>query len=269
MNGTALHVADEQRLGLNGSLTDTQSRLGQYMTPAGIAELMASMVRTRRWDRGCAVRVSGATEAPDVTVAVRACSVDTVPVEGIAYRTADGRVTVDRVEFGSLHWTGIDQTWNFMCAECHSTELRKNYDAATDTYATTWAEIDVGCEACHGPGSAHVAWAERQESWLPWGKGGDDGLTVHFDEREDVHWTIDPATGNATRSAPRTGATELETCGICHSRSARIAEGWRPGQQLLETLATGPVRGRRQDAGRGLQLRLVSSEQDVHTRRHL
>ncbi len=63
-----------------------------------------------------------------------------------------------------LHWTGIDQTWNFMCAECHVTELHKNYDAAGNTYATTWAEIGVGCEACHGPGSAHVAWAGRQQS---------------------------------------------------------------------------------------------------------
>jgi predicted CXXCH cytochrome family protein len=134
-----------------------------------------------------------------------------------------------------LHWTGIDQTWNFMCAECHSTELHKNYDAAANTYATTWAEINVACEACHGPGSAHVAWGERQQSWLPWGKGGDNGLTVRFDERAGVHWVIDPATGNARRSAPKTGATELETCGICHSRSARIAEGWRPGQQLLDT----------------------------------
>jgi predicted CXXCH cytochrome family protein len=135
----------------------------------------------------------------------------------------------------SRHWTGIDQTWNFMCAECHSTELRKNYDAAANTYATTWAEIDVACEACHGPGAAHVAWAERQESWLPWGKGGDNGLTVRFDERRGVHWTIDPATGNAARSAPRNSAKELETCGICHSRSAKFAEGWRPGRQLLDT----------------------------------
>jgi hypothetical protein len=109
-----------------------------------------------------------------------------------------------------LHWTGIDQTWNFMCAECHSTELHKNYDAATNTYTTTWAEIDVACETCHGPGSSHVAWAERQRNLVPWGKGGDDGLTVHFDEREGVHWTIDPATGNAERSAPRTSAKELE-----------------------------------------------------------
>jgi tetratricopeptide (TPR) repeat protein len=134
-----------------------------------------------------------------------------------------------------LHWTGLDQTWNFMCAECHSTELRKNYDAAKNTYSTTWAEIDVACEACHGPGSAHVAWAKKQKSGSVSGKVEDDGLTVHFDERKDVSWTIDSATGNARRSTPRTSGKELETCGMCHSRSAKIAEGWRPGQQLLDT----------------------------------
>jgi predicted CXXCH cytochrome family protein len=134
-----------------------------------------------------------------------------------------------------LHWTGLDQTWNFMCAECHSTELRKNYDAAKNAYATTWTEIDVACEACHGPGSAHVAWAERQKGVVPWGKGGDNGLTVHFDERKGVSWTLDPTTGTVRRSAPRASAKELETCGICHSRSAKIAEPWRPGQVLLQT----------------------------------
>ncbi|MBL8658727.1 MAG: tetratricopeptide repeat protein [Rhodospirillales bacterium] len=134
-----------------------------------------------------------------------------------------------------VHWTGIDQTWNFQCAECHSTELRKNYDAASNTYATTWAEINVGCEACHGPGAAHVAWAERRKT-ADWPQsGGDDGLSVHFDEREAVSWAIDPTTGNARRSAPRTSAKELETCGVCHSRSGKIAEPWRPGHSLLET----------------------------------
>ncbi len=64
-----------------------------------------------------------------------------------------------------LHWTKLNQNWNFMCAECHSTGLRKNYDAKTDRFATTWAEISVGCEACHGQGSAHAAWARERESW--------------------------------------------------------------------------------------------------------
>ena len=49
-----------------------------------------------------------------------------------------------------------------MCAECHSTGVRKNYDAANDRFATTFAEISVGCEACHGQGSRHVAWAREQ-----------------------------------------------------------------------------------------------------------
>jgi hypothetical protein len=72
-----------------------------------------------------------------------------------------------------LHWTKLNQNWNFMCAGCHSTGIRKNYDAATDRFATTWAEISVGCEACHGQGSRHVGWARAQQSWWPFGKSED------------------------------------------------------------------------------------------------
>jgi cytochrome c553 len=60
-----------------------------------------------------------------------------------------------------LHWTGIDQNWNYQCAFCHSTNLKKNYDPAAGSFQTTWSEISVGCEACHGPASSHMAWASR------------------------------------------------------------------------------------------------------------
>ena len=60
-----------------------------------------------------------------------------------------------------LHWTKLSQNWNYMCAECHSTNLQKNYDTATHTYKTTWSEINVACEACHGPGSQHVAFEQQ------------------------------------------------------------------------------------------------------------
>ena len=59
-----------------------------------------------------------------------------------------------------LHWTRPAQNWNVMCSECHSTGVRKRYDPEQDTYQTTWSEISVGCEACHGPGSLHVEWAK-------------------------------------------------------------------------------------------------------------
>src|SRR5262249_46389394 len=61
------------------------------------------------------------------------------------------------LEPGPSHWTGYAQNWNYMCADCHSTNLRKGFDAATASYATTFAEMSVSCEACHGPGSLHVA----------------------------------------------------------------------------------------------------------------
>ncbi len=63
----------------------------------------------------------------------------------------------------ALHWTGPYKSWNARCAECHATGYEKNYDAATRSYASTQAEIGVGCEACHGPGSAHLAWTEGLE----------------------------------------------------------------------------------------------------------
>ncbi|MAM11310.1 MAG: hypothetical protein CML23_12775 [Rhizobiaceae bacterium] len=57
-----------------------------------------------------------------------------------------------------LHWTGPYKNWNARCAECHATGFEKNYDPATASYHSTQAEIGVGCEACHGPGSDHVEW---------------------------------------------------------------------------------------------------------------
>src|SRR5579872_1580139 len=65
-----------------------------------------------------------------------------------------------------LHWTKLNQNWNFMCAECHSTGVQKNYDATNDRFHTTWAEISVGCEACHGKGSRHLSWAHSQQIWF-------------------------------------------------------------------------------------------------------
>lgn len=62
-----------------------------------------------------------------------------------------------------LHWTGPYKNWNARCAECHATDFSKNYDAASDSYASVQSEIGVGCEACHGPGATHVEWATTKE----------------------------------------------------------------------------------------------------------
>jgi predicted CXXCH cytochrome family protein len=143
-----------------------------------------------------------------------------------------------------LHWTKLNQNWNFMCAECHSTGVRKNYDAAANRYATTWSEISVGCETCHGAGSRHVAWARKQQSWWPFGKVADPmkGLAVRFDERKNVSWPQDPKSGEPRRSAPPALLRkEVETCGLCHARRGQQSEIWIPGQWLSDTHRVTPL----------------------------
>jgi predicted CXXCH cytochrome family protein len=133
-----------------------------------------------------------------------------------------------------LHWTRPAQNWNFMCADCHSTGLRKNYDPVTDRFHTQWAEIDVACEACHGPGSQHLAWAQAKRAGETRDKDGNKGLTVRLDERHDVAWTVNSETGNAVRSKPLQGEREIEVCAQCHSRRGQIAEGYVPGKPFLD-----------------------------------
>ena len=164
-----------------------------------------------------------------------------------------------------LHWTRPAQNWNFMCADCHSTDLRKNYDPATDKFQTRWAEISVGCEACHGPGSRHLQWTVTQSPPLPkGGKGGFEsaaeiplnppfskgeesskGLNARLDERRGITWNQNATTGNAARSQPRANEREIEVCAQCHARRAQIAEGYEAGKPLLDyyrpALLTSPL----------------------------
>jgi len=127
-----------------------------------------------------------------------------------------------------LHWTQPSQNWDTMCADCHSTGLIKRYDLDTDQFDTSWQSINVSCEACHGPGSPHVAWAVSPDD------SADKGLGVIFDERRGVNWELHESTGNSRRSEPRATAMEINTCAPCHSRRSRIAAAPAPGDEFLQ-----------------------------------
>ena len=136
-----------------------------------------------------------------------------------------------------LHWTGRGQTWNYQCADCHSTDLKKNYDLATNTYATSWTDLDVACEACHGPGSQHVAWAKAHAAGGTYPSGTDSsrmGLINWLKPTDTGHWEMNPATGIARRTE-KLVSTELETCAACHSRRKVIATNPIPGEPYLDS----------------------------------
>ena len=113
-----------------------------------------------------------------------------------------------------LHWTQAAQNWNGMCAECHSTNLKKGFDHTTDTFTTTWSEIDVSCEACHGPCSDHVTWAETPD--MAREKAPNYKLWVKTRE-------ISPK-------------SELAICAHCHARRASISDFNHQDKNIMDSI---------------------------------
>lgn len=113
-----------------------------------------------------------------------------------------------------LHWTGNSQNWNTMCASCHSTDLQKNYDQQTDTYNTTWKEINVSCESCHGPGSSHIEFVNSKQ----YKKGTRIENAGLFYGRDTL---------------PQ---MQLNTCAACHARKSDVAPQLLRSKEILDDL---------------------------------
>lgn len=106
------------------------------------------------------------------------------------------------------HWSRPQQNANLMCVECHSTGFQRNYDPATDSYASRWNNLGVGCQACHGAASRHLAWAAK---------------TL---DAPHAGFSLDLAKADRIRS--------VETCARCHSRRVPLDDGYHDGQRLMD-----------------------------------
>jgi tetratricopeptide (TPR) repeat protein len=140
-----------------------------------------------------------------------------------------------------LHWARPQQNWNRTCAECHSTNVERGFDLATQRYTTTWTDIDVSCEACHGPGSQHVSVAERVARGESQPASGGWGVIVNAND-PGRRWTIRPGDSIASRDEPRMSDREIETCAHCHSRRTTLTENHAPGHTLLDDDILGLLR---------------------------
>ena len=138
----------------------------------------------------------------------------------------------EKVKAGDkIHWTGIDQNWNHMCSECHSTNLHKNYDAEKNTFSTSWTDMNVGCESCHGPRSEHVSWAELPAST----RGPDNKLAIKLSSANRMHWQRSaPDLVAHPEKSDRTN-NEIDLCSRCHSRRSETSENYEYGKSLVNT----------------------------------
>ena len=106
-----------------------------------------------------------------------------------------------------LHWTNQAQNWNSMCASCHSTNLDKGLNTNTLTYNTTFSEINVACESCHGPGSAHV--------------------NLVNDENYSH-----AKTGLFAKA--KTNVEQVESCAPCHARRTELTDKFKVNEKFLD-----------------------------------
>ncbi len=156
----------------------------------------------------------------------------------------------------TLFFTAPAQSWNHVCADCHSTLVERRYDVATDSFDTRWAELSVGCEACHGPGAEHVRSA-RTGSAAP--------FAVQL--KPSAPW-IPSATGSPTPR--RQDGVQVEVCAPCHSRRTPLKEGFLASDPFLDSFepdllrpgryhADGQVEGEVYEWGSFLQSRMYRS----------
>lgn len=110
-----------------------------------------------------------------------------------------------------LNWTGNGQNWNTMCASCHSTHVKKGYDSETDSYQTTYNDINVSCESCHGPGKNHIEYIQG----------------AAYKRGKKISGSLLQMYKNANRM------TNINQCGYCHARRTDITENPLPGHEVL------------------------------------
>lgn len=111
-----------------------------------------------------------------------------------------------------LHWTENSQNWNTMCAVCHSTNLRKNYDVHADKYKTSYSVINVSCESCHGAGKLHVDFA----------KSGD---YIKGNKKEEGYSKI--ISGNNPTE-------QLNKCAPCHALITEVSSSHIDSKEIMD-----------------------------------
>ncbi|UCF38526.1 MAG: hypothetical protein JSU96_06710, partial [Acidobacteriota bacterium] len=109
-----------------------------------------------------------------------------------------------------IHWTERPLTFNTACYGCHISQLAKNYDPETDSYATTWVEPGINCETCHGQGGEHVrVCTEAPEGSVP------DDLKIILTSAFTVEQTN-------------------SMCAPCHAKMNPITESYLPGDRYFD-----------------------------------
>jgi predicted CXXCH cytochrome family protein len=127
-----------------------------------------------------------------------------------------------------LFWMGINQNWNYMCADCHTTDFKTNFNAKSDIFNSSWKIGNVSCESCHGPASNHIEWTQHKTAEVY------KGFTISLASKK-VKWKVDSIKQIAIPESVVMNDSLIETCARCHARATRFSDHYVHGQSLLQT----------------------------------
>ena len=118
----------------------------------------------------------------------------------------------------------LKQIWNANCFNCHGTNIVQGYDIGAKAYRSTWTEMGIGCEACHGPGREHVA------TMAQWEK--DPASKPAYDNSSKNRQLSDILKIFSTRSSePR---RIYDTCAYCHGNKTNVFTGFKGGDRYAD-----------------------------------
>jgi len=127
-----------------------------------------------------------------------------------------------------LFWTGISQNWNYMCADCHTTDFKTNFNVKANIFTSTWKIANVSCESCHGPASNHIEWTKDKAAEAY------KGFAISLASKK-MNWKMDSVKQIAMPESIVMNDTLVETCARCHARATRFSDHYVHGQSLLQT----------------------------------
>jgi tetratricopeptide (TPR) repeat protein len=109
-----------------------------------------------------------------------------------------------------LSWRDWPYTFNTGCFSCHVSQLELNYDLATDTYSSAWAEPGINCETCHGPAGEHVRVCQAAPPEQP-----PEDLRIVITKTFTVQQTND-------------------LCAPCHAKMLPLSTSFPPGERYYD-----------------------------------
>ncbi len=128
-----------------------------------------------------------------------------------------------------LFWMGMNQNWNYMCADCHTTDYKKNFQVADNSFHSKWKESRVSCESCHGPASGHIQWVETKDKLVLL-----KGFSISLASKQ-LNWKMDAAKQTMLPETVIGNDTLIETCARCHARATRFTDEYVHGQSFLQS----------------------------------